>query len=674
MKSDFWRGLNPAQAEAVRSINGPSLVIAGAGTGKTRVITFRIANMLREWIDPKSIVGLTFTNKAAREMRERVSDLVDPAKGKELFLGTFHSFCLRVLKSDIASLGFTSGFSIANQEDQSGVLKQAIGEMGLAKAGIDTEIFRSAIGHAKNELISCEAALANAGNTFDRDTARVYQRYQQILKFQNMVDFDDMLTLTADLWTRFPDILGKYQARHQYLLVDEFQDTNHVQFRLVKLLAGPRANVCAVGDDDQSIYGWRGAQVENILEFDRHFPGAKIIKLEQNYRSTNTILKAANAFMASKAKGHLKTLWSDRGEGELIRVVEAEDETAEARRVIDSVFEMRHKNPSLRFNDFAVLYRSNHMSRVLEREFLKERMPHRLAGSSFYDRREVRDAVAYLKILSNPREDQSLLRVLGVPPRGIGEKSVELLRSLQNTKFLPMSALLGHPDYLQGVLPKCASASKAFADCLGKWREALFTPGALALKTRSYFQEIGFLDGFQKLYKHIAEADNRRDNVIEFIESVAEFERDHPDGVLDGFLDSFTLADDNDKTKDSDSNGDAVSLMTVHASKGLEFPVVFLTGLEHKVFPHWRAVEEGNLEEERRLFYVAVTRAKDHLQISNVKVRKRLGETLFQEPSRFLDELPEELVDRGPQQKEAADEDMVKDAFASFYAQFEEGN
>ena len=670
MKIDF-SGLNPAQKEAVETISGPLLVLAGAGTGKTRVITYRIANLLKNWVAPENILALTFTNKAAREMRERVRELINSKRAKKIFLGTFHAFCIRILRNEVKNTQLHSGFTIADDVDQGSIFKQVLAEVGAVKE--DSNLHRYRISNAKNELISSSEFTKKfsnlPGNTL---TASVYRKYQEILQLQNMLDFDDIMMMTVELWESNPEILAKYQDIYRYLMVDEFQDTNQAQFKIIELLGGTRQNICVVGDDDQSIYGWRGAKVENILNFPEYFSGAKTIKLEQNYRSTNTILKAANSFIGGNTRRHKKTLWSKNGEGPKIKLYETETDTKEAIFVANEIFRTMMQNSSVQYRDIAILYRSNHQSRLFELQFRKENIPYRLVGSrSFYERREIRDAVAYLKLIVNPRDDQSFLRIIGVPSRGLGKKAISILRDLQVAQHSPLCTLLNSEDFLDGISGKGKNSAIEFHSSLEHWSSELEEPGSLAMKVRGYFLDIGFLNGFQKMYKNIDEAESRKENVTEFINAIAQYEDnlDEQPKLID-FLESFSLSDDNDKVDEDEENGNSVTLLTVHAAKGLEFPFVFVVGMEQGLFPHSRSIEEGDTDEERRLFYVAVTRAKEGLVLTSSKMRYKYGRPEYQFPSSFTAELPEELVVSNVTEAPVED-NIVENAFSSFYDQFE---
>ena len=621
MENDFT-GLNAAQKAAVETISGPLLVLAGAGTGKTRVIIYRIAHLLKNWIAPENILALTFTNKAAREMRERVRQLVDEERASKIFLGTFHAFCIRVLRKEVKSTDLHSGFTIADDVDQKSILKQAVAELNLTNFEIDLNVFQSIISKAKNKLIFPEKYKSTARGLIPEKVAAVYQKYQEILHLQNMVDFDDLLLKTVQLWEDNTDILEEYRDRYRYLFVDEFQDTNYVQFKIVELLGGSRKNICVVGDNEQSIYGWRGANVENIFDFPNKFSGTKVVKLEQNYRSTNTILKAANSFIAGNAnQKYRKALWSKNGEGDKIKQHQVESDVNEAKFVPNEIYRIMLNDSSAQYKDIALLYRSNHQSRLFEQQFRKDNIPHRLVGArSFYERREIRDAVAYLKLVANPRDDQSFLRIIGVPARGLGKKAIENLRDIQARKHLPLCLLLNNEKFLSNISGKAKNSAVDFYSVYKKWSQEFKELGNIAMKAKSYLFDVGFLNCFQKMFKNIDEAEMRKDNVLELINAIAQYENDLDKGAkLIDFLESFSLSDDNDKVEEDEGNNNAVTLMTVHAAKGLEFHYVFVVGMEQGIFPHSRALEERDDDEERRLFYVAITRAKRALNSDSLK-------------------------------------------------------
>ncbi len=663
--------LNPPQKEAATTIEGPLLVLAGAGTGKTSVITSRIAYMIQNGVAPTSILGVTFTNKAAKEMRERLNRIVPVEDARKVTLGTFHSFCARVLRRDIHYAGnFNSKFSIADDSDQKSILRQAAAELGYSKDDAPTDEAAAFISNAKNRILDPDAAYEDAklNHPAQLRLAEIYERYQKMLELQNIVDFDDMLMLTLKIFENHPKILERYRDIYRYLLVDEYQDTNQAQFRILHLLAGERANICVVGDDDQSIYAWRGADVSNILDFPKLFPGAKQIKLEQNYRSTNKILDAANAVIARNDSRYDKNLWSAKGSGENLRLVKAKDGEAEAMFVVNTI---RNLAASGEYNlkDCAILYRSNHLSRIFEQQFRKYGIrPKIVGGQEFFQRKEVKDAAAYLKLLMNERDDQSLLRVLGVPPRGIGDKAVERLRELQKVSpTMSLMEIMSEEVFLTTVSSVASKAAQQFAGTLSSFRERFQEAPSLAACSKDYLDEIGYLHGMQRIYKDRDEAEKRLDNVMEFLNYIGQFELSFAQenkrrATLLDFVESYSLMDENDRTEE-DEEEDAPVMSTVHAAKGLEWPVVFIVGMEQNVFPHERSLRENGLDEERRLFYVAITRARELLYLTYCGERFKYREFIRQFPSPFLLDLPEEIVDRDVPENlnyEASDENKIR--------------
>ena len=670
-KDEILRQLNPEQASAAGTVNGPVLVLAGAGTGKTRVITFRIAYMLACGIPPQMILGMTFTNKAAREMRERLAQLVQPQIARKVTLGTFHSFCIKILRRDIAKLGYLPSFTIADESDQQGVLKQAAGQLGCNYEGFPLGEVQSMIGRWKNKLYFPEDARRHADTTFEATAAQLYEEYQTLLEMQNSLDFDDMLLLVYRLFTEHPDVLERYRETYQYLLIDEYQDTNAAQFTIVKLLTGDRCNLCVVGDDDQSIYSWRGADISNILGFPDHFPGAKVVKLEQNYRSTSSILNAANVVIGSNANRHEKQLWSNLGDGEPVKIVTTENGESEAEFIGSMITQMKNDKPELRYQDFAILYRSNHLSRQLEQTLRRQQIPYRLVGGQeFFKRREIKDAVAYLKLLVNPCDDQSLLRILGTPPRGLAQKAVDSLKTGRRAKHKPMFELLAEEEFQKELTPKAAAAAREFAEVYAKYKERFAEPGALAWKITEFLKEIGYLDGLQRIYKDLKDAMKRRENVDEFITAITQYEeRQAEPPTLEAYLENLALLEESDKVEEETGTVDAVTLMTVHASKGLEFPVVFVVAMERNIFPHERALEEGSVEEELRLFYVAITRARKYLYLLRAKEEMQRDITGATLPSSFLHLLTDEVAERTTPEEllRPASEDEVRQAFANIF-------
>jgi len=648
--TELLDGLNTEQREAASTLEGPVLVLAGAGTGKTRVITYRIAHMIEQGIPPSSIMGVTFTNKAAREMRERLAKLVDPSIANTVMLGTFHAFCARVLRRDIHLAGnYNSKYSIADESDQESLIRQAAAELGYSKDEVPTREAAAYIGRCKNKLFTPEDALDDAAEKHPAEMplAEIYERYQKILELQNTVDFDDILNLTLKIFRDNPETLQRYRNTYRYLLVDEYQDTNAAQFNILYMLAGEKHNICVVGDDDQSIYAWRGADVSNILQFPEYFPGAKQIKLEQNYRSTNKILETANAVISKNERRYDKNLWSAKGQGENLCIVKLKDGEDEARFVADAVEDLVARNPEKCYSDVAILYRSNHLSRAFEQEFRRRGVrPKIIGGQEFFQRKEVKDAAAYLKLIINPRDDQSLLRILSVPPRGMGDKAIETLRHLQKVTGLTLSQLLAEKDYHAKVTAAAAKSAELLAGSLIKWREFFQEKGNLASKVNAYLDEVGYLNGLQKIYKDYEESEKRRENVQEFISYIGLFDNERDKNAsIDEFMESYSLMDENDRTEDGEDR-DAPTLTTIHAAKGLEFPCVFIVGLEQNLFPHERALMEGADAEERRLFYVAITRARERLFLTHARERFKYKEFVRQLPSVFLRDIPEEFSEK----------------------------
>jgi DNA helicase-2/ATP-dependent DNA helicase PcrA len=661
------KSLNPEQREAVVSHEGPVLVLAGAGTGKTRVITYRVAHMIENGIAPESILAVTFTNKAAREMKERVAVLVDESAAEALTVSTFHSFCASLLRKHIRRLGYTEHYDIAVDAYQTGLIRNLLTDLGLLTCGMTAPDISSLISRAKTRLLDPEdlrsaqggadiaarrlrarsqRSFADASDDWPEWFPELYARYQRRLKSMNMVDFDDLLLLVARLWERNPDILEQHRQTYRYLMIDEYQDTNTLQLHLMKTLAAPDNNICVVGDDDQSIYGWRGATVENILEFEDDFPGAKIIRLEQNYRSTNAILATANKLIANNQSRHGKELWSEKGQGDNILVVESPDDREEAEFVADFLREKQMTRQG-RFNDFAVLYRSNHQSRQLEQALKKHRIPYNIVGGkSFFQRKEVLDVISLLRVVNNPRDDQSLLRIINVPPRGVGEKSVERLLELHRITNIPMQELVRSDEYLKSIPNVAADNLRDFMLVIQEYRER-FQSAPLFNSTRDLLARIGYLEGLIRMYKPREDAMRRRENVLEFLNAIAQFEQRGTGRTgLSEFLLEFALLDENDRNDNQDGRGEGqVSLMTVHSAKGLEFPLVVVVGMEYGLFPHRNSIDERGMDEERRLFYVAMTRAQEFLVLSHARQRMVNGTPEKRRKSPFLIEVQSELVD-----------------------------
>jgi DNA helicase II / ATP-dependent DNA helicase PcrA len=637
--SRLLQGLNPPQREAVVTTHGPVLILAGAGTGKTKVITHRMAHLIAEGVPPRHILALTFTNKAAREMKERYQKLVEGTRPKEeirqLFAGTFHSFCVQVLRQHIEKLDFKRNFTILDEGDQTSILKKILGPGGK---GADQELNRVKflIGLAKNKGMRPEQT---AGS--DALLARVFRRYQEELKSRNSVDFDDLLLLMVDLLEGFPEVRGELRAKHRFLMVDEYQDTNRLQFDIVRLLASDGHDVCVVGDDDQSIYSWRGAENSHIMEFSQRFPGGKTIKLEQNYRCTPRILAAANQVIANNARRHDKKLWADGLPGDPIRVMLAQNDEDEASWVAADILRAREEH-NLRWEDMALLYRANHMSRLFEMELRKLRIPYRIiGGQNFYERREVKDILAYLQVIANPDNDGALLRVVNLPARGVGTTTMEdMIRRSREAGGSIWQLLQGD---LSVSFPRAYPGLTSFRQVIRDYQGKFAMPGDWAATLKGLLKDIGYEDDLKRSSKDPEEHASRSENVQGLVNALAEHQA-REGGDLSSFIDTMLL-DTSDKEEDKKDDGYGVTLMTLHGAKGLEFTRVYLVGVEEGLLPHDRVKLEGNLEEERRLFYVGITRAKKWLTLTRCHSRRRYGKEEPRHPSSFLGELPEEGIE-----------------------------
>jgi DNA helicase-2/ATP-dependent DNA helicase PcrA len=626
-------GLNPVQAEAVTHTEGPLLIVAGAGSGKTRVLTHRIAHLIRDHgISPFEILAITFTNKAADEMKTRVGALVGPVAEK-MWVSTFHSACVRILRRDADRLGYPKQFTIYDQADANRLTGYVIRDLALDPKRFPPRAVHAAISAAKNDGLTADAFAERAQVIYERKIADIFREYQARLQRAGAMDFDDLLTKAVELLTTQPDLLAHYQRRFKHVLVDEYQDTNVVQNDLVLALAKEHHNVCVVGDGDQSIYKFRGADMRNILEFENAFPDVTIVVLEQNYRSTQTILDAANAVISNNLSRKPKELWTDRGDGNAIVRYHADDEVDEAQWVTREVAKL-HDGGTMRWSDIAVFYRTNAQSRVVEENLTRMGVPYKvIGGTRFYDRREIKDALAYLKAVINPTDEVSVKRILNTPKRGIGDGSVGKLDAYASAHGLSfMDALRRSSDAgVSGTAVKGIAGFLELLDSVADLAEA-DQPAALlqALLDRS-----GYLVELQE--ERTIEAEGRLENLAELVGSAEEAEG------IDQFLEQVSLVSDQDEIDGDDSQ---VVLMTIHAAKGLEFPAVFIMGLEEGVFPHLRSIgEPDELEEERRLAYVAITRAQERLYLSHAWSRTLYGGTQYNPPSRFLDEIPARLVE-----------------------------
>jgi DNA helicase-2/ATP-dependent DNA helicase PcrA len=627
--------LNPTQLDAVKHTEGPLLILAGAGSGKTRVLTHRIAYILdRGLAAPEEVLAITFTNKAAGEMKDRVALLVGP-DSRKMWVSTFHAFCARILRVHAEKLGYKREFTIYDQADQVRLVKRCIVELGKDPKRFNPKSFQAQISAAKNVLMTPEDYLRSTEGYIAENVAEVYDLYQKRLYESNAMDFDDLIMQTVALLEIFPEVRERYQTRFKYIHVDEYQDTNHAQYRLVNILAAQHRNLCVVGDDDQSVYSWRGADIRNILDFERDYPEAKVVKLEQNYRSTQTILDAANSVVANNASRKPKELWTAGPEGERIRIFTAVDEYAEARFVVSEI--ERQIEAGALPADIAVFYRTNAQSRALEDVLVREGVPYQIVGGvRFYERAEIKDAMAYLSVISNPSDSGSLERIINVPKRGLGSTSVARLQDYARRNGSSLYEALAEADAvdLTGAANK---ACRSVRDLFEGWRVASreVLPAELI---GAVLDESGYRAELEA--ENTVEAESRLENLEELINAAKEYERVEPEPTLEGFLQEQALYSEQDALS---SEGGRVALMTLHNAKGLEFDHVFVVGMEEGTFPHARSLDEQNLEEERRLCYVGITRAKETLTLSYAKLRSSWGEREYQMPSRFLSEIPEGL-------------------------------
>ncbi|HEU5243370.1 MAG TPA: UvrD-helicase domain-containing protein [Gaiellaceae bacterium] len=634
----YLADLNPAQREAVLHTEGPVLVVAGAGSGKTRVLTRRIAHLLGAvGVRPPEILAITFTNKAAGEMRDRVGDLVGPP-ARAAWVMTFHSACGRILRREAQRLGYRSNFTIYDQADQIRLVKRCLEELERDPKRFTPRGIHSQISNAKNTLVGPLEYTERVSSFYDQTVAEVYDLYQKRLFASNAVDFDDMLFLTVDVLERFPEARGKWQEAFRYVLVDEYQDTNHAQYRLLQLLAEKHRNVFAVGDPDQSIYGFRGADIRNVLEFEHDFPGSYTIALEQNYRSTQHILDAANGVISHNRERKEKNLWSELGDGDPVRVIEVEDEHAEARYVAAEIALLVEEGFS--GSEVAVFYRTNAQSRVLEDVLVRQGIAYQvIGGPRFYERAEIKDLVAYLQVLDNPYDAVSLLRIANRPRRGIGDTTLTRLQTWADQREISLWEATAEAE-MAGVGAAPQKALKAFRGTI----ESLMS-AAMELEVPELIEEVlarsGYLESLEA--ERTIEAQGRIENLQELVSVAREWREQAQDTTLSAFLQEVSLYSDQDEIR---GDGSLVTLMTLHNAKGLEFRAVYLIGMEEGIFPHSRSIEEQGIEEERRLCYVGMTRARERLTLLHASSRMLYGGRNHYLPSRFLDEVPDSHVER----------------------------
>lgn len=629
--------LNPMQRQAAETLEGPLLIIAGAGSGKTRTMTYRIAHLIETGVKPYHILALTFTNKAAREMLERVNALAGE-QAADAWIGTFHSVCVRILRRDIEKLGYQRSFVIYDDDDQLRVIKDILKQMDIDDKQFPPKEIRNTISGAKNELKNADDWFKESNKDYRAQRIHdIFVQYDQRLKKASALDFDDLIAKTLELFVNHPPVIEYYRQRFQYVHVDEYQDTNFAQYSLVRLLTEESRNLCVVGDDDQSIYGWRGADITNILNFKKHFPEARVIKLEQNYRSTSTILDASNELISHNTGRMDKKLWTDGEEGEPIRFYEAGDEQEEGAWICERIRRL-HKLAGVTYSEMAVLYRLHAQSRVLEEMLMRAGIPYRVfGGTRFYDRREVRDALAYLRLLINPQDEVSLKRVINVPKRSIGDSTVALLSDEARQKDIPLYAVLCDlPESLSARPKKCVTAFVELISKLMVMKETM----PLHEFVEYMLSETGLIQQYEATMDE--EMISKKENLLELLSAVTEFEEQSDDKTLEAFLENVALVTDLDMQENAPQY---VTLMTLHSAKGLEYDTVFMAGMEEGLFPSHRSLDdEKRLEEERRLCYVGMTRAKKYLHLSLARKRMIFNNITYNDRSRFIGEMPKNLM------------------------------
>ena len=643
--NSLLNGMNPEQAEAVQATEGPLLIMAGAGSGKTRVLTHRIAYLvLEKQVYPSNILAITFTNKAAREMRNRIDGLLGHGTGQRMWASTFHSMCVRILRRDIDRIGFSKNFSILDTTDQLTVIKNVLKQLNLDPKKYEPRTMLNAISSAKNECITAEefAANMNAHNPYEKTVSEVYAAYAKRLQKNQSLDFDDLIMTTLTLFNTVPEVLEYYQNKFHYIHVDEYQDTNNAQYQLVQKLASKFKNICVVGDSDQSIYRWRGADITNILSFEKDYPNAKVIMLEQNYRSTKRILQAANDVIQKNTSRYPKELRTDNAEGPAITLHKAGDERQEAQYVVQEIQKLMQEE-GYKTSDFAILYRTNAQSRILEEMFVKSNMSYTIVGGTkFYDRKEIKDLLAYLRLIANNDDDLSLARIINEPKRGIGATSFEKMARFAIDQDRTIMDALQEADFM-GLTPKTAQTVLEFHTMVNG-----FTQMQEYLSVTELVEEVLKKSGYRQMLQNdkTIEGESRLENLNEFLSVTQAFEKQSDDKSLVAFLTDLALISDIDSLDDEEDADGPIILMTMHAAKGLEFPVVFIIGLEENVFPHSRSNnDDDELEEERRLAYVGITRAEKRLYLTHATSRTLFGKSNYNMPSRFISEISEELIE-----------------------------
>jgi len=634
----FLDHLNPVQRDAVQAVDGPVMIVAGAGSGKTRVLTYRAAYLIERGVRPDAILALTFTNKAADEMKSRIASLVG-GSSRAIWMGTFHSIFARILRKECETIGYDRSFTIYDADDSLRLIKGIMNSLGISQQQYSPQGLRSRISAAKNQMLSPKALRESGFDPMVERAATVYEEYERKLRRSNAMDFDDLLLNPLELFLKHRDVLERYQYRFTHILVDEYQDTNRVQYRLIRELAARTKNICVVGDDAQSIYAFRGADIRNILDFEKDYPECRVFRLEQNYRSTKTILAAAGSLIRQNVHQIEKKLWTGNEDGEPVFLDVCEDDRDEGYRVVNHI-EEESKRRKLDLKDFAVLYRTNAQSRSIEDALRRNAIPYLIVGGvAFYKRKEIKDVLGYLRVVVNPRDEESLLRVINVPARGIGETSVRRLRTIGEKHGLSLFDVLVS-EHLAGALPQKTEAAVRGLGALLRKYITLRDQMSVSELARTLVDDIGILQIFKE--ENTPESLSRRENVLELISALSEFNDRRAGAKLEDFLEEVSLVSDIDT---ADFNRNAVTLMTLHAAKGLEFPVVFITGLEEGLFPLGSAVDDREqLEEERRLMYVGITRAMKKLFLLYAQRRYRSGVLSFSSRSRFLEEIDSDLI------------------------------
>ena len=629
----FLNDLNPVQQDAVKATNGPVMIIAGAGSGKTRVLTYRIAHLIACGVSPHEILALTFTNKAANEMKQRIIRLVGE-KATQLWMGTFHSMFARVLRRECEVLGYTPSFTIYDSDDSLGVIRESMAQLGISAQQIHPNLLRNLVSRAKNELLTPKGMEERARDFTEEKAAQVFRLYERRLERSNAMDFDDLLIKPITLFTRYPAVLERYQHRFKFVMVDEFQDTNRAQYQVTKLLSAKYRNISVVGDDAQSIYSFRGADIRNILDFSRDYSDCQTFRLEQNYRSTKSILSAADRLIKNNLDQFKKQLWTDNAQGDPITHIECVDDRDEGKHIVQIV-QQESARQKFDLKDFAVLYRTNAQSRSIEDELRRSGIPYVIVGGiRFYERKEIKDVLAYLRLLVNPRDNESFSRVVNYPPRGIGATTLDRLKEFADKRDLSLFAALADVSSMESLSDRAKKSLQQFHSFLQKYAD-LRPQMSFSELSRSMVDELGILRGFKE--EATAEAMNRWENVQELLSAISEFHDTRPDAGLEQFLEEVSLVSDIDNWEGTQN---AVTLMTLHSSKGLEFPVVIVAGLEEGLLPFYsNSIDRSDLEEERRLFYVGLTRAEKKLYLTRTRMRYRFGEPSYPSSSRFLSEI-----------------------------------